>query len=361
MDRLSVAQRVQVVKAYYENGHSNKSAFRALRTVFGPHNRPSESAIGKIVRKFEDTGSVANVKTVNRVRPRRSDENIASVREDVTEHPNTSLRRRAQHLNLRKTTLYRILKNDLSLYPYKIQLTQEIKPRDHLKRLNFANWIQDQMQVNDEFSNKIFFSDEAHFHLNGYVNKQNCRVWAEENPREFVESKLYPEKVTVWCALFAGGIIGPFFFESAAGNPVTVNGERYRAMLNDFLWPILRNYDISDMWFQQDGATCHTAHATIDLLETKFQGRIITHNSAVKWPPRSCDLTPLDFFLWGYLKSRVYVNRPTTIQQIKNEIRRCIDGIDGDQCQKVIANFNARINKCRLSRGGHLEDIIFHT
>ncbi|GFY10232.1 hypothetical protein TNCV_2629111 [Trichonephila clavipes] len=49
--------------------------------------------------------------------------------------------------------------------------------------------------------------DEAHFWLNGYVNKQNCRIWREANPQVYVETPLHPEKLTVWCALWAGGIL----------------------------------------------------------------------------------------------------------------------------------------------------------
>ncbi|GFT53472.1 hypothetical protein TNCV_3324581 [Trichonephila clavipes] len=51
------------------------------------------------------------------------------------------------------------------------------------------------------------FTDEEHFWLNGYVNKQNCRVWSEANPQVYVETPLHPEKLTVWCALWAGGIL----------------------------------------------------------------------------------------------------------------------------------------------------------
>ncbi|GFX82013.1 hypothetical protein TNCV_2572121 [Trichonephila clavipes] len=49
--------------------------------------------------------------------------------------------------------------------------------------------------------------DEAHFWLNGYVNKQNCRIWSEVNPQVYVETPLHPEKLTVWCALWAAGIL----------------------------------------------------------------------------------------------------------------------------------------------------------
>ncbi|GFX99727.1 hypothetical protein TNCV_257661 [Trichonephila clavipes] len=53
----------------------------------------------------------------------------------------------------------------------------------------------------------ILFNDEAHFWLNGYVNKQNCRIWSEANPQVYVKTPLHPEKLTVWCALWAGGIL----------------------------------------------------------------------------------------------------------------------------------------------------------
>ncbi|GFW63275.1 protein kinase domain-containing protein [Trichonephila clavipes] len=84
------------------------------------------------------------------------------------------------------------------------------------------------------FHKRILFSDEAHFWLNGYVNKQNCRIWREANPQVYVETPLHPEKLTVWCALWAGGIIGPYFFKNDEGHNVTVNGDRYRAMMTNF-------------------------------------------------------------------------------------------------------------------------------
>ncbi|GFU14906.1 uncharacterized protein TNCV_3386901 [Trichonephila clavipes] len=59
---------------------------------------------------------------------------------------------------------------------------------------------------------------------------------------------------------------------------------------------------MSRKWFQQDGATCHAARATIDLLKDTFGDRLISRFGPVNWPPRSCDLTPLDYFLWGYVK-----------------------------------------------------------
>ena len=77
-------------------------------------------------------------------------------------------------------------------------------------------------------------------------------------------------------------------------------------MLNEFLLPKFEEEDTDDIWFQQDGAPCHTASATIDLLCTVFENRIISRNTDINWPPRSYDLTPLDYFLWGTIKDEYY-------------------------------------------------------
>lgn len=79
----------------------------------------------------------------------------------------------------------------------------------------------------------------------------------------------------------------------------------------------------------------------------------------MNWPARSCDLTPLDFFLWGYVKSQVYKNNPQSIPKLKDEIIRVIGDIEPQLCQRVIENFNKRVDICRSSRGGHLADIVF--
>ncbi|GFV70859.1 retrovirus-related Pol polyprotein from transposon 412 [Trichonephila clavipes] len=82
-----------------------------------------------------------------------------------------------------------------------------IHQNDHQARRRFIEWAQNEIAVVPDFHKRILFSDEPHFWLNGYVNKQNCRIWSEANPQVYVETALHPEKLTVWCALWAGGIL----------------------------------------------------------------------------------------------------------------------------------------------------------
>ncbi|GFX00362.1 uncharacterized protein TNCV_1273561 [Trichonephila clavipes] len=166
-------------------------------------------------------------------------------------------------------------------------------------------------------------------------------------------------KLTVWCALWAGGIIGPYFFQNDEGHNVTVNGDRYRAMITNFFIPELNNHDVQELWFQQDGATCHTARATIDLLKDTFGDRLISHFGPVNWPPRSCDLTPLDYFLWGYIKSLVYADKPQTLDHLEDNIRRVIADIRPQMLEKVIENWTSRLDYIRASCGSPMPEIIF--
>ncbi|GFX71644.1 putative transposable element [Trichonephila clavipes] len=165
------------------------------------------------------------------------------------------------------------------------------------------------MAVVPDFHKRILFSDEAYFWLNGYVNKQNCRIWSEANPQVYVETPLHPEK-TDCLVCFMGW-----------WNPSSKNDEGH-----------------NELWFQQDGATCHTARATIDLLKDRFGDRLISCFGPVKWPPRPCDLTLLDYFLWGYVKSLVYADKPQTLDHLEDNIRRVIADIRSQMLEKVIEN-----------------------
>ena len=103
----------------------------------------------------------------------------------------------------------------------------------------------------------------------------------------------------------------------------------------------------------------HTARETMAILTEAFPGRLISRNGDISWPPRSPDLTPPDFFLWGYLKGKVYINKPNTLQELKNNIIAEINGITPDILQNVMENTVKRIRMCFVNDGKHLEDIIF--
>ena len=121
-----------------------------------------------------------------------------------------------------------------------------------------------------------------------------------------------------------------------------MNELRHRTMINEFLWAELEDMDVHDVYFQQDGATCHTSGETIDLLREKFRVRVISRNSDYNWPPRSCNVTHLDFFIWGYVRDKVYADAPQSIQELNERIRVVIDEIEPQMCKNVMENFIKR-------------------
>ncbi|GBP92337.1 hypothetical protein EVAR_63360_1 [Eumeta japonica] len=189
---------------------------------------------------FENTGATVRIQNSGRPRSVRDEETIAEVEASVRQNPSLSIRKRSQALNIKKSSLHSILKKDLHLKAYKIQLVQELKDTDYANRLNFAN---EMLQRFNNFNN-ILFSDEANFHLNGHVNKQNCRYWAVENPRRKHE-RPYSPKVVVWAAMSAKGIIGPYFHEDQRGRAINVNSDRYCDMLRNFWSQSCRSLQVS--------------------------------------------------------------------------------------------------------------------
>ena len=142
---------------------------------------------------------------------------------------------------------------------------------------------------------------------------------------------------------------------------VTANWpDRYRAMLNEFLFTKIEDEDIGNIWFQQDGVTCHTAAAILDVLRPVFEDRSISRRSDVVWPPRSCDLVPLDYYLRGAVKDKCYADKPETIDALNDNMREAIAEIQLHTMDNMLKNWTDRLGYCMASQGSHLNEIIFH-
>jgi hypothetical protein len=155
---------------------------------------------------------------------------------------------------------------------------------------------------------KSFFSDEAWFEMSGYVNSQNMRMWSAENPHFYTQTPLHPQKIGVWLGMSRRRLVGPIFFRG------TLTAERYR---NEILQEFINQLDDEELhegYFQQDGATAHTAFDTIQVLQEFFDNRLISRNTVIPYPPRSCDLTVLDFFVWPYGLVKFVANSTTRLK-----------------------------------------------
>lgn len=340
-------RRTWIVEAYWFFQRSVNRVVEEYSRVFPDDAALSKSVVQSNVSKFHENGTVLNLNKGHSGRPSTSTsaDNVERVEEFYSDNPRSSLRRASQALDIPVTSLRRIMKTKLKLYPYKIQVFQEITDYDMQMRLKFADTMISRILSRSIRTNKIWFSDEAHFWLSGYVNKQNYRFWAKENPRIFETTCMEPQRISVWCAICEEGIFGPVFIDQ------TVNGERYLRLLRERFIPYAQGMNAVDRyWFMQDGANPHRTIDVLDFLDEHFTGRVLgldypmRHDGGIDWPPYSPDLNPCDFFLRGYLEDKV-----------KAAIQREIHAIDKQTLRNVVNGFESRLHAVMETRGAHIE------
>lgn len=312
--------------------------------------------------KFEATASAADERSTVRERQNtiRVPETIERVREHFTAQPSTSTSRASQELEIPRTTLRRILKQDLKMKPYKIQINQPLRPFDMERRFDFANEIIERIENGSMSLERVWWSDESHFDVSGYVNKQNWRHWGTDNPHLAIVRPLNPRRLTVWCAISSAGIIGPVIVNG------TVTSQKYCEMLNESFIPVAHGLNmVENAWFMQDGARPHRTEEVFNILEEHFGNRIIGLDAqqftggGITWPPYSPDLNPCDFYLWGSLKDTVYRDGIDTLDNLEMAIRQRIEAIPHATLQAVCGEFEKRLRNVIAARGSHFENLIY--
>ncbi|PNF42433.1 hypothetical protein B7P43_G10117, partial [Cryptotermes secundus] len=219
-----------------------------------------------------------------------------------------------------------VLRKRLHLKAYKLSIIQHLTDADKMVRKEFC------MQI-------------------GKVNTHNYRIWGSENPRVSLEHVRDSPKVNVFCALSKERVYGPFFMER------TITGIVYLDMLQEFLIPQLDEDDQEGrIHFQQDGASPHYLGEVHEYLNTCFPGQWIGRAAPIAWPPRPPDLNPMDFFLWGFVKDRVFVQPlPANVVELRTRITASVAEVTPEMLRSVWQETDCRWDVCRITNGSHTE------
>lgn len=341
--KYNIAERVFLVKKFYEFKQIILVQ-RAWKSEFSKPDAPSRSVIMNIISNFEKTGSVGHVPPKPKNPSEKREAAKIQVENMVSELSSLSIRKASSALGVSSTLVYHILHDDLHLKPYKFHQWHQLLDPDYEKRVKFATWF---LKLPPSAKMYMFCSDEAYFYLTLSLNNQNNRLWSQSQPMQGVEYPLHDQKILVWCAISANRVFGPYYFEE------TVNKENYLEMLKEFFWPkVLRTAEYEKYHFQQDGARPHTAAIVQTWLKGKFGKKLVDKDL---WPPRSPDLNPCDFYLWGYLKSVVYNPLPKTLDDLKANLEREIKKIPKNVLNSVFFNLEKRCELIISAGGGHIE------
>ena len=347
---LSIEERIFLVEFVFRNNDKyTESVKDEFQRRFPQTTVPHRDTVRDLISKFRETGSVIDASRSGRP-SKATKEKLEDISDRLLRSPSKSLRKLSQQSGLSLGLTHKVVRKELKLYPYKVRAVQELKDTDFRKRMEYCEWFNNFIAANGEdILDVTFFTDEAWFHLSGYINSQNSHLWSSENPNSVHESPLHSEKVGVWVAISRQRIIGPIFFSE------TVTAERY---CNQILFPFigcLNEDEISRAYFQQDNATAHTANRSLALLEEVFAERIISKGV---WPARSPDLTPPDFYLWGAAKGNVYKNNPRNIDELKIEIQDYIQSVTAETLRFVFDNKIKRVNLCMQEGGKHFQHLL---
>jgi hypothetical protein len=206
----SLREKTFILETYFST-KSYAETRKRFHIRFPASNVPCDSTITRLTQKFRSEGTVSSNVLEHRNPSVLTAETLMNIQAAVYESPHISVRKISRQVNASKTTVHVALRQHLGMYPFRASVTHQLLPHDFPARVFFCEWISEVLEYEPAFLERCFFSDEAWFHLDGFVNSQNFRQWSTDNPRLIIERPLHPQKIGVWSAMSSRRIFFLFF------------------------------------------------------------------------------------------------------------------------------------------------------
>jgi len=276
-----------------------RAAVDEYQRRFPDRRIPFSGVFSRIHQTMRETGCLPSVA----VQSEREVIPLIDTRENILEmvqrSPRLSTRRIASRIGVSRMQVWRTLHEE-DLHIYHDHRVQHLEPADPARRMDFCHWI----TAHPQLLSVILFTDEASFTRYGINNSRNLHTWSHDNPHETSVTKFQRRfSVNVWCGLLGNKLIGPFVFDN------NLTGNTYEVFLRNELPGLLEDIPLmrrSQMYFQHDGAPPHYTRYVREYLNESYPNHWLGRGGPVARPPRSPDLTPLDYYLWGHVKTLVY-------------------------------------------------------
>lgn len=358
MERYTNSELADMHLAYGAAGCNGRAAQRLYAERYPNRQIPCHAFFARVHQRLSTTGSFDGGRP-ERERSVRTPDNEEAVLNLVEDNPGLSTRDIARHVGISQPTAWRILRSQ-NLHPYHIQRVQLLREQDFGPRVEFSRWYLAMRSRDPRFVNSILFTDESTFSREGMWNAHNSHVWCDENPHE-TRSRAAQERfsVNVWAGILGDCLIGPYLL------PERLTGGNYLIFLDQVLPQLLADAHVPvgsrrQMWFQHDGAPAHYTNDVRLHLNARYGQRWIGRGGPVHWPARSPDLTCLDFFLWGYLKAKVYHTPVSSAEELVARIVaaagqiRDTPGIVGN----THSSMRRRCEACIMAQGRNFEHLL---
>jgi len=227
--------------------------------------------------------------------------------------PRLSTHRIASRIGVSRMQVWRTLHEE-DLHPYHDHRVQHLEPGDPDQSMDLCHWI----TAHPQLLSVILFTDEASLTRDSIINSQNLHTWSHDNPHETSVTKFQRRfSVNVWCGLLANKVTGPFVFDN------NLMGNTYRVFLRNELPGLLEDIRLMirrQMYFEHDGAPPHYTWHMREYLNKSFPNCWLGRDGPVAWPWRSPDLTPLDYYLWGHMRTLVYETKVDSRAALRHRI-----------------------------------------
>lgn len=347
MVRYSVEEKNDMYELYIRNNKNSITAAQEYHRLYPERNQPSRTIFLRLQRNLRWHGSMSKVRGKYQKENHVNDINVIA---QLHINPAGSCRTISTECGISKSEINRIARKH-KYHDYKFTPVQTLHQGDSQRRVIFCRWFVGQLENDNNFPRRILWTDESNFTNCGMFNRRNKHHYATENPHLVQEVRNQTRfSINVWCGLIDNQIVGPYFFEG------TLNGERYLNFLQGAFQDILDSLPLETIrimqWFQQDGAPPHNAREVANYLGQHFNNRWIGTNGSVSWPPRSPCLSPLDFFLWGVIKSKVYETPTNSLEHLRGKIRNAFAAVSQNDVRKAIMHTSKRARLC-LQQNGH--------
>ena len=235
---------------------------------------------------------------------------------------------------------------------------QNLLPGVFERRRTFCRWFLDRVGEDDQFPTIVLAADESTFTRSGIFNFHNSHAWEPMNPHNIVTGHFQHElRLNIWAGVVGDHLLGPHIL------PARLNSAKYARFLRRDLPLLLEDVCLAtrrNMWLLHDGAPVHMGRA-IPAIQRIWGNRVIARNGAVAWPPRSPDLNPMDFYVWGHMKSLVYTDTEfETLEELRGRVFHAGNVIREQPgiFARVRDNWLRRCQACLDANGNHFEHLL---